>query len=210
MAAASTRPHVGLAGCRRILGAREAAEALALQAAAARRCATATTTTTTTATAAAALFLPPGPEPVTSPSGPRLPNRRHLCAPPARLRVRSAWRTRQVRGAAGRARGHEDSGSAKAMSCPRPPGEGQGSFCLLRALMTSATAPQCPSHAFSPVLPLLPLQAPFLARALSLRTAVLNQRPSPGSPGSVLLGWEGNVTLGGEPLDCQIEKFSFL
>lgn len=66
------RPSAGLSGCRRVPGALEVVAAPALRADAARCCATA---------AAAALFLPPGPEPVTSPSQPRLPNRRHLCAP---------------------------------------------------------------------------------------------------------------------------------
>lgn len=47
----------------------------------------------------------PGPEPVTSPSGPRLPDSRHLCALSASLQLRPVRRPRQVRGAGGRARG---------------------------------------------------------------------------------------------------------
>lgn len=139
-------------------GVLEIVQAPALRASAARRCATA---------AAAALFLPPGPEPVTSPSGPRLPNRRHLCSPPACLRVRPRGRCRAARRAS-RARGFPVPCTtwARQLSFPWLPGSSAGD----NPLPLFSHLPLLSSKLFSgPASPKVVL--------CSKRRIALNQRP---------------------------------
>lgn len=59
---------------------------------------------------------------MTSPLGLLLPNRRHLCARPASPPLRPARGPRQVRGAAGRARGVRGFGRSRAISAPAAKG----------------------------------------------------------------------------------------